>query len=261
MENWCRLCANETITNEFRYSIDDDILNIKQMLIVCCRWDKIADEEQDIVDIPKMICKICFEKLEECWQFAENVMLAQQKIQMHTMEVKPTVLLQIEKVDLPSIAGEEGSLIKTEIHKYTEALSPIGNVEFDFDDSIEDDAPIDDCKSIDTKNFNLISIDENADIGCDLLALLRMEDKNPDGTVNEEKIAELKLDDWSILKSHCWICKTLFDKHRTFKAHFRTKHAGEVLRFYCTLCNVSTAKRNTLQNHMSKIHRPYLKFW
>lgn len=209
-----------------------------------------------------MICKDCFEKLEQCWLFAESVMLAQQKICMHTVEVKPIVPLQIEKLDMPFIEVADENGIETEIHEYTESLSPIGNLDFDFDDSICQSPPMDDYKSADTKDLIFTSIEEpTTNIGCDILALLSDDDKNVNGTVNKEKIDQLKLDDWSILKSHCYICKTLFDKHRTFKSHFRTKHPGEVLRFHCTLCNVSTAKRNTLQSHMIKTHRSYLKFW
>lgn len=257
MENWCRLCANEKYADELIYNIADECANIKQKLIDCCRWNEIADE--DNIGVPKMICKDCYGKLEQCWLFAECVMLAQQKIDMHFMDVKPIVLLQIEKVDTPFDVEEEDSM-KAEIHEYTESMSPIANLDFDFDVSMCQ-SPVEDYNFIDKKDLNFASSEET-NIDCDLLTLLSDNDKNADGTVNMQRIVELHLDDWSILKIHCWICKKLFDKHRTFKSHFKMKHPTEALQFHCTLCNLSTAKsHHTLQNHIIKMHRPYLKYW
>lgn len=258
METWCRLCATEKFANELLYVIDDEYLNIKQKLIDCCRWDKIAHEAGQVIGMPRMICNDCFERLEQCWLFAESVMFAQQKIRMHTVEMKPIVLLQIEKVETPFAAGADENAIKTEVHEYAESIA---HLDFDFDDAICE-LPMDDYRPTDTKDVMFTSTDEpSAHIDCDLLALLSEDDKNEDGTVNKEKIGQLKLDDWSILKAHCWICKTVFNKHRTFKSHFRTKHAGQGLRFHCTLCNLSTTTRSTLQSHMIKTHRSYLQFW
>lgn len=259
METWCRLCANEKYADELTYNIDDEFTNIKQKLIDCCRWNEIADDDQ--VGVPKMICKDCNGRLEQCWLFAESVSLAQQKIHMHSMDVKPMILLQIEKLDTPF---NEEDTIKAEIHEYTESISPIANFDFDFDESMCQ-SPVEDYNFIDKKDLNFASIEEThttANIDCDLLALLSDSDKNADGTVNMQKISELNLDDWSILKIHCSICKKFFDKHRTFKSHFKIKHPGEALLFHCTLCNLSTAKsHHTLQNHIIKMHRPYLKYW
>lgn len=262
MENWCRLCANEKYVSELIYKIDDELLSIKQKLIDCCRWDKISDEEQ--IGIPKLICRDCFEKLEQSWSFAESVMLAQQKINMHVIDEKPIVLFQIEKFDTPfNEKNRAEDLVKVELHEYAESISPLANLDFDFDDSMCP-TPVEDYKLDDEKDSNLPSTEETdtaPKIDGDLLLLLSDSDKNANGTVDKQRITELKLDDWSILKTHCWICKKEFTKPKTFKSHFRTKHPEENLRFDCTLCHVSANRRHTLQNHIIKIHRSYLKYW
>lgn len=260
MESWCRLCAIEKYPGELLYNIDDEIANIKQKLIDCCRWNEIGDDDQ--VGIPQMICKDCYEHLERCWSFVESVSLAQQKIHMHAVDVKPTVLLEIEKLDIP--LNEEGkSTIKAEIHEYSISVSPLANLDFDFDDSMCQ-SPMEDYDFTDSKDVKVGSSEETPTtekIDCDLIASLSDDDKNADGTINAQKIIELNLDDWSILKQHCSICKTLFDKHRTLKSHFRLKHPNENLLYYCTLCSLTTEKMNALKSHIVKTHRPYLKFW
>lgn len=261
MESWCRLCAIEKYPGELIYSIDDEIANIKEKLIDCCRWNEIGDDDQ--IGIPQMICKDCYENLERCWSFVQSVSLAQQKIHMHAVDVKPTVLLEIEKLDIP--LNEEGkSTIKAEIHEYPISVSPLANLDFDFDDAMCQ-SPIEDYDSIDENDVKAAASTEETPtietIDCDLIAALSDNDKNADGTVNAQKITELNLDDWSILKIHCPICKKLFDKQRTCKSHFRLKHPNENLLYYCTLCNLTTAKMNALKNHIVKIHRPYLKYW
>lgn len=265
MENWCRLCAVEKYPDELAYSIDDEFNSIKQKLIDCCRWNEIGVDDE--IGIPKMICKDCFGNVEKCWSFVESVSLAQRKIASHlTLDVKPTVLLQIEKLDAPFNEAEEKDSVKTEIHEYTISVSPLANLDFDFDDTMCQ-SPMEDYDFIDKKDLDVEPIDEETEthaavsVDCDFLALLSDEDKNADGTVDKQKITDLNLDDWSILKIHCSICKKLFDKQKTLKSHFRTKHPKETLLFHCTLCNLTTAKMNTLKNHIIKGHRPYLKFW
>lgn len=263
MENWCRLCAFEKSPSELIYRVDDEFVNIKQKLIDCCRWNVIADEEEQ-TGIPKMICENCYGSLEQCWSFAESVSLAQQKIHMHAMpDVKPTVLLQIEKLDTPFNEEEQQNAIKTEIHEYAISVSPLANLDFDFDDSMCQ-SPMEDYGFDDKSDSKVASTEEPpaaVNIDCDLLNLLSDSDKNADGTVNKQKITDLSLDDWSLLKIHCWICKKLFDKQRTFKSHFRLKHPKQERLFYCTLCTLTTSKLSTLKNHIIKIHRPYLKYW
>lgn len=260
MESWCRLCAIEKYPDELIYNIDDEFANIKQKLIDCCRWNEIGDNDQ--IGIPQMICKDCYDNLEKCWSFVENVSLAQQKIHMHAVDVKPTVLLEIEKLDAP-LNEDDKIRIKSEIHEYATSVSPLPNLDFDFDDSMCQ-SPIDDYDFSDKKDFKVTSTEESSTtekIDCDLMELLSDNDKNADGTVNGQKITALNLDDWSILKIHCSICKKLFDKQRTLKSHFRLKHPNEHLLYYCTLCNLTTAKLNALKNHIITVHRPYLKFW
>lgn len=75
MENLCRLCAKKKSPKQLIYNIEDPVLCIEQKLIDCCQWNLLNSTEYD--GLPKKICNICFQKLENSWKFAENVANAQ----------------------------------------------------------------------------------------------------------------------------------------------------------------------------------------
>lgn len=78
MNTICRLCAEVSSIDDMSCTIDDHELNIRQKLIDCCRWDELHDSRSDFY--PKNICKICYGRLELCWNFSKVVARAQFKI-------------------------------------------------------------------------------------------------------------------------------------------------------------------------------------
>lgn len=254
MENVCRLCAIEKAPKELAYRIDDETLNIEQKLIDCCRWNSLVEEEHG--DLPKWICGACFQKLEQSWEFAENVAQAQNTLYAST-EITPLVLLKIEKVDIP--LNDDEFSVEEEIHEYF----PQNVVSEDKYTEIQGDRLESLVLNKRTPNISDYTLTEylTTKDDIDLLASILDSDKNNDGTVNSEKIAQLDLDDWSVVKWKCWKCQEQFDKHRTLRFHFKQNHKENELRIHCTLCHSSYAKKYLIYNHVIKFHRPYLKFW
>lgn len=77
MINYCRLCAESKDSNEIVTTITDAEKLIEQKLTVCCQW-KVRNTKQRL---PQDVCTICLDKLEKCWIFAQNVKLAQHKLE------------------------------------------------------------------------------------------------------------------------------------------------------------------------------------
>lgn len=260
MENLCRLCAVEKSPKELIYYIDDGMLNIEQKLIDCCRWNLfIGDENQEF---PKRICIGCFQKLEQSWDFAEKVAQAQQTFHTLTVDVKPFALLQIDQTDSP--LNEELCDPKEEIQDIFVSCDPPSSPETSFSEVLSQHCNYEIPINSDSKeNLTKLSVQENTESkqDFDLLAVLSDYDKNSDGTVNNAKIVELNLDDWSIIKWNCWICNELFDNQRLLRFHFRRYHSDKTLRLQCALCNTECAKWHSIHLHIIKNHRSYLKFW
>lgn len=212
MDNFCRLCAEEKAPEELAFRFDDEILNIEQKLIDCCRWKAFLGDEHD--GLPKRICIVCFQRLEQSWEFAESVAQAQQAFNTNTTDPKPIVLLQIEKVEIPLNDDQYKYGVTEEFHEFIDSHDSILSPPIDYDEIVREES-IYKCAVEDDKkpNNNDSSIIENHNklkitkIDFDLLALLLDSEKNTDGTVNKEKIGQLNLDDWSLVKWDCWVCK------------------------------------------------------
>lgn len=78
LKHMCRLCSQTKLTVEMMGGINDILLGIKPKLIDCCRWREL--EIFDNENLPQNACIVCVQKLEQCWQFAESVSAAQQKL-------------------------------------------------------------------------------------------------------------------------------------------------------------------------------------
>lgn len=76
MEVVCRLCGDKKPQSQIKCSIEDQDLNIEQKLIDCCRWQLY----QSYDNLPQDLCIECFQQLQRCWEFAEKVSQAQQKL-------------------------------------------------------------------------------------------------------------------------------------------------------------------------------------
>lgn len=261
MENWCRLCADMKLPEELVHSIDDQTLNIEQKLIDCCRWCSFDVDESE--RMPKLICNVCFQKLEYSWAFAECVALAQQKLQAYTtFDAKPRIFLQIEKDHGLSYIGHQAVKEETQEFIVPHDSSAYFESELDVPMSLDNSnrfAIPNDKKS----NCNKLPVEiiEMTKFDFDLMSSLSECDKNDDGTVNEEKIAELNLDNWSIVKWQCCVCEALVNKYRTLRSHFKRMHSNKTWKLPCPLCKASSTNKNSLYKHIINIHRSYLKFW
>lgn len=77
MTSYCRLCAELKEPDEIVTSITDAESLIEQKLMVCCQW-KVKYTKQKL---PQYVCTVCSDKLDKCWIFAQNVKLAQNKLE------------------------------------------------------------------------------------------------------------------------------------------------------------------------------------
>lgn len=262
MENLCRLCAVEKSPKELIYSIDDELLNIEQKLIACCRWSLfLGDVNQEFT---RRICIDCFQKLEQSWEFAETIAQAQQTFYTFTIDVKPFLLLHIEQTDCS--LNEEKYDTKEEIHEIFDSNDRSSSPETCFTDILPQQCSYENsmkCSNDAMQQSSKCSVEKITDskLNFDLLAVLSDSDRNSDGTVNGTKIAELNLDDWSIVKWNCWICNEIFDKYRILRSHFRRNHSDKTFRLQCALCNAKYTKRHSIHSHIINNHRSYLKFW
>lgn len=263
MDNLCRLCANVKTSGQLTCSITDELLNIEQKLIDCCRW-KEFDTPENSDNLPQKICNACLKSLENCWEFAEHVAQAQHALREQIINVKPTILLNIESIEADSgneyqnieDIKESLSIEDTFVDETTEELEngisvfDVSNENSSDQASIEE-SPIEEDvnKRNNCKRRNMLS------------ELLSDEGKNPDGTISQEKIFKLNLDDWSMIKLRCSVCKEIYDSYKELKTHFTKNHPTETIRNLCMLCDTSMSKRHSVGRHVIKYHRPYLKHW
>lgn len=78
LQQLCRLCAKSKSSAEMMGEINDLLLGIKPKLIDCCRWRDL--DKGDTEHLPQNACISCVQRLEECWEFAESVYAAQNKL-------------------------------------------------------------------------------------------------------------------------------------------------------------------------------------
>ncbi|XP_055314070.1 zinc finger protein 317-like [Sitodiplosis mosellana] len=259
MENVCRLCAGVKTPKQLKSSIEDQSLNIEQKLIDCCRWKSF--DPYETYNLPRLICNSCLKNLEKSWAFAESVAQAQQELLAQMAETKPTVLLEIESVDTvdnKNVPSEEY------IEEIKVSLSPRDAFSYEHDFTVDETVPVacnyEDTTSDDNKwNLNAVEAKQKDRIDINVLTLLSENDKNSDGTINKDKVLELDLDDWTMVKWRCCVCKGIFENHRQLKAHFDQKHTEDTLKILCSFCNTSFGKRRSVLRHIVRKHRPYLK--
>lgn len=95
METLCRLCAKVKSSKLLTYNITDQVMNIEQKLIDCCRWNFFIPNEE----LTKKVCRPCFKKLENSWMFAETVRHAQDQLIALITDIKPELPILIECAD------------------------------------------------------------------------------------------------------------------------------------------------------------------
>lgn len=259
MENVCRLCANVKTPKQLICNINEQI---ERKLIDCCRWNSCNTYET--YSLPQKICNECLKCLEDSWSFAEKVEQAQQYLLSHTEDIKPTISLNIESVNLDVDTFEQNESVENIKMSFSPSQS------FDYDDDFYGPAEPEEneTKSQTIENINSSDIQPKAEqFGkryknkINLLSLLSDADKNADGTIKQEKIAQLNLHDYSVIK--CWrcsVCSEIHENYRQLKVHFDQNHCSEP-KSLCFFCNTSIkGDRRSVIRHINR-HLPYLKHW
>lgn len=277
MDTICRLCASVKSTKQLACTIDDQALNIEEKLIDCCRWKQFQSAEND--NLPRNICTICLKNLEKCWAFAESVAQAQQVLIAQFVHVKPTILLEIETVNTNNFHGTDRKDIKIIEDITFSPPEPFTYYEQDFVESkpdllsnedINEDINEDESsdyfeneppKPLDELAIESQQIEEYEKVDVDLLNSLPKDAKNANGTISKEHIFKLNLEDWSMIKTRCSICRQTFENHHHLQTHFNAHHPHQTLRFLCMFCNSTLGKKRSVFRHIINSHRPYLKYW
>lgn len=95
--------------------------------------------------------------------------------------------------------------------------------------------------------------------------ILRLHERNDDGTVNSDTIQRLGLVNWMVLQHQCSVCFTCFCSNYELKAHFTSEHSLNDLRYMCSMCKStgrnSYRRRAHLLRHTVRKHLPHLKYW
>lgn len=266
MENLCRLCANVKTPEQLTCSIEDQTLDIEQKLIDCCRWKSYMNYET-YTHMPRKICNACMKNLERSWSFAESVAQAQQGLLKEIVNMKPTVLLEIEIVH-PSTSKSDDEEMEM-IEEIKLSLEPFAHfqTENNFDESIavQNELKMEDEETLGMDEIEMQRNVENPilrdKVDINFLECLSEDDKKANGTINPEKVLILNLDDWSAIKWRCYICKGMLESHPQFNAHFEQNHLSNTLRYLCPFCETSLSKNRSFMRHIIREHRPYLQHW
>lgn len=274
MSDSCRLCAEATPLEDLK-SIDDPDLEIEQKLNACCRWESLKNITD--IDLPQQICIMCISQLNICWQFAENVAIAQQKLIQNTKnrQLNPSNVFNggdqtefcksegdyfddnyfMDDFSIPTRAEkntfeeinplEAGNQIKNEPHEHSE----------DSQDSIE--------IGIRSPEDEMIEIPMFQDPPSNLLDLLTVDDRNDNGTIKDTATERLNLTNWMILQHQCYLCKICCGDLYKLKKHFKTEHPNERFQNLCNFCEPEKTiiKRWNFHEHTTTFHLPHLKYW
>lgn len=118
MDNYCRLCAEVRMSHEFIGKITDAGLNMLPKLFDCCRWNRFEGQDHGI--FPQNVCVTCFQKLNQCWEFAESVAFAQNSLHE-----------KIKSIESPNYDNCKDSILDCdfgpEIMQYADEMAFSGN--------------------------------------------------------------------------------------------------------------------------------------
>lgn len=288
METRCRLCADEK-TN-FACSIDDQCVNIREMLLACCRWSSF--ESADYENLPIRVCLTCFNSLKQSWQFSCIVADAQQEL-LDAMKILENTKNEADflAVDLQSIIPnpidtnyttfdlkEEGNTSATEDINHFALLDVVWNNDDDHDIDTKDfehltapeqshsseyAAVSGECSKTKTKQIDDVDSYNEMRREFKLMDNVRKDECNPDGTITEEAVQRLRLHDWTFIKYRCYVCQNILPSCVTLRHHFKDKHPNDVFKQVCMFCDYEKESEYTKSttSHITRFHLPYLKYW
>lgn len=282
MESRCRLCAEIKNPCDLTHKLDA----IRCKLVECFGFFELR-----LYSVyPQNVCRTCVEQFERSWNFFEKMKCAQQQLRRLIDEQKAADPLKISEIRVK--ATEVDGVPSPSIHP-----AQISNVVEDEPDEDENGsgAGVDrDGEDCDRDNNDMAYINNPLSVedkGTDnvrstapskRLANLNVGSKNSmskkdfldaitddyrlvDGQVHPDKIAELNLVDWSVIKYDCYECSIRFDTHAELQTHYEQRHPGtDIITLFCSLCLAKSRRSFTqkwaLQQHV-RSHHGHLHFW
>lgn len=278
----CRLCAKNKFPDEIVGQIDDATLNIESKLITCCQWDALNRIASD--RLTQDVCIDCFQSLQQCWHFSENIRQAQYVLQSiaavdakTASNSKPVIVLN-ESFTKPRLNSEIESptqmeenfdsmfdIANDEVSCYTDnviKLEPIhlsDEYEIESNENIKFEVFDDNSKTEQLKKVQLVLPNLNSR---KFLEAISKDDRNNDGTVKVEAIERLGIDSWASIPFQCYICHEQSLDRLEWLNHMKIAHSGHPLRHSCNICNAKHySKRTVLRKHIISVHRRHFKFW
>lgn len=274
----CRLCAKEKFPDEIIGQMNNESLDIESKLAACCRWNtfnEIVMSDQ----FPQSVCISCFQILQQCWDFAEQVRCAQFdllskfvcKVEADVDDDENPVISLDTLVESNSFAVHLEN--KFEINQFELVEPHLGPETTTFDgpnSAMEldnacfyDEEPeieiTEQCMQV--EELKVMPEQRKFD-GRYFLKAISMNDRNEDGTVKMEAIERLGLDNWSSIQHTCHLCHKQWPEQYDWQDHIRKEHPGHPIRHLCNICKVHHySKRSPLMKHILTKHRRYFNYW
>lgn len=285
MKSRCRLCADEKALNEIECTIKDQRTNIRQMLLDCCQWTTF--EGSEYANLPHIVCKTCFSSLQQSWQFANNVVNAQQRLldsfkntvsEQGEMELQPWLddgapcVAFDFKMDIGyNESNDDDGNANDQFNADNDYMDDnYANENYDRDSSSEEndqndfnlqenEKPAVRIEATETKEFALPSVETGPKYN--LMDHILPEECNADGTINPAAIERLQLPNWSIVQYHCYICKAISTSSMELRQHMNEEHPHDEVRFACIFCTRSSGQSKRFPDHVRNRHLRYLIHW
>lgn len=266
MFSLCRLCAKYTESTQ----LTTEILELSPKLKMCCGW-KLSEDE---IKMPQRVCDLCVNQLQQSWEFAENVWLAEERLRKLISERNPAseepmphteeVITEIIKYEPDNYSIESDDMSETmEVTSFVESI-----MQSDGESSQQSNKKPKKHKRLNKKSNKktIKTVNTTAD---SFLAALSDVDCLPDGTISadgvvklEKMFPEMKTIMWNNCQYKCNICNKYINSPQTFFSHNRSIHMKEVqsMEFFCFYCNSKHGREYTLSQHIATDHFPHLKY-
>lgn len=274
--NLCRLCAKTKFPDEIVGQIDNEASDIETKLIACCQWNTF--NEIDSKKLPQNVCNDCFQSLQQCWEFSEQIRCAQfelmskllneVEIEMKTDATQNEFLNESAKSDeFPENSGSDAEFAASSDEQHSD------HIDFDVTDYQDNTTKLQEACIIEPNEVEVsenIVVDER-DEKCNksisfnernFLEVISLEDRNNDGTVKPDAIQRLGLENWTIVQYRCYLCQTRLSDRYEWRNHMKLEHPGHRMKHLCNICNVKDyTVRKPLLRHIMNQHRRYFKHW
>lgn len=242
MYSLCRLCANYTVAND----LTTEVSAIESKLKLCCGWKPLENG----VEMPNKACKLCVEKLQYSWDFAESVWSAEKQLLKLSSEVNQ----QIDAVPVPPCHTTVDGTIDYDSIKFEPDVEEAEENDQDFDMELFVEPIIkSDSDSAQPKKTPKRSKKstkkriKTSKTTCEsFMAAIGKNECLTDGTIRADAVVrleklfpEMKTMIWSECEYICKKCDKVMKSPQKFYAHNRSFHLEETpnMDFFCFYCN------------------------